>query len=195
MRRTAVTRLEVGDDQRDLLEATIDDCRRGCQLATEMTWPHTTPKNKVQRLAYDAVRERTDLSSQHTILATHQAAEAITGCHEYDRQGRRTSKPEFNSPTGYQRNGDDDAVRQRHVSLRTVAGRVRCALVLAQDDDGYQLAVPRRRPVGGHASTLTPREDTYSLHIGFRRHPTGVEREVLTDQPAEHGRCSGWTSA
>lgn len=53
------------------------------------------------------------------------------------------------------------------------------------DDDRWEVT----------ASTLTPREDTYSLHIGFRRHPTGVEREVLTDQPAEHGRCSGWTSA
>ncbi|RDZ97824.1 transposase, partial [Haloferax sp. Atlit-6N] len=80
VRRTAITRLEVTDEQRDLLEETISEWKRGCQLATDMAWNVCNAKSDVQPLAYDDIREHTDLGSQHAILATHQAAQAITGC-------------------------------------------------------------------------------------------------------------------
>ncbi len=74
VRRTAITRLEVTDEQRNLLEDTISEWKRGCQLATDMAWGKCNAKSDVQPLAYDTVREETDLGSQHAILATHQAA-------------------------------------------------------------------------------------------------------------------------
>jgi putative transposase len=62
-RRTAITRLEVSDEQRDLLEETISEWKRGCQLATDMAWGKCNTKSDVQPLAYDDVREHTDLGS------------------------------------------------------------------------------------------------------------------------------------
>ncbi len=191
VRRTAVTRLEVSDDQQDLLEATIGDYRRGCQLATDMAWPDTNTKSDVQPLAYDAVREQTELGSQHAILATHQAAEAITGCHEHEQQGRRTSKPEFTAPTITYDSRTMTLFDDHTVSLSTVDGRVRCPLVLPQDDDGYQWQFLDDDRWEVTESTLTVRGGTYYLHIGFRRYPTAAEREALSDETAGHGTVLG----
>ena len=93
VRRTAITRLEVTDEQRDLLEETISEWKRGCQLATGMAWGKCNAKSDVQPLAYDTVRDKTDLGSQHAILATHQAAQAITGCIERRSKGKKASPP------------------------------------------------------------------------------------------------------
>ncbi|MDZ7702049.1 MAG: transposase [Halobacteriales archaeon] len=190
-RQPPVTRLKVEDDQQDLLEATIDDYRRGCQLATDMAWPDTNAKSDVQPLAYDAVREETELGSQHAILATHQAAEAITGCHEHERQGRRTSKPEFTAPTVTYDTRTMTLFDDYTVSLSTVDGRVRCPLVLPQKDDGYQWQFLDEDRWEATESTLTVREGTYYLHIGFRRHPTETEREAMTDETAGRGTVLG----
>jgi hypothetical protein len=94
-RRTAITRLSVGDEQRDLLEDTITEWKRGCQIATDLAWGRCNTKSDVQPLAYDSVREDTGLGSQHAILATHQAAQAITGCVERRSKGKKVSKPTF----------------------------------------------------------------------------------------------------
>ena len=94
VRRTAITRLEVTDEQRDLLEETISEWKRGYQLATDMAWGKYNAKSDVQPLAYNDVREHTDLGSQHAVLATHQAAQAITGCLERRSKGKRvTNEP------------------------------------------------------------------------------------------------------
>lgn len=191
VRRTAITRLEVSDDQRDLLKATIDDYRHGCQLATEKAWPGTNAKSDVQTLAYDTVREETNLGSQHTILATHQAAEAITGCNERMDRGQRVSKPEFTASTVTYDTRTMTLFDDYTVSLSTVEGRVKCPIVLPEDGDGYQwqfLADDRWEIT---ESTLTLRKGTYYLHIGFRRHPTESERRALSDEPAEHGTVLG----
>jgi hypothetical protein len=97
VRRTAITRLSVDDEQRKVLETTISEWKRGCQLATEMAWGKCNTKSDVQPLAYDTVRDKTDLGSQHAILATHQAAQAITGCIERRAKGKKVSKP---TPSG-----------------------------------------------------------------------------------------------
>ncbi|MFO7834237.1 MAG: transposase, partial [Halohasta sp.] len=74
VRRTAITRLSVTEEQRELLERTITEWKRGCQLAVEMAWSECHTKRDVQSLAYDTIRDETELGSQHAVLATHQAA-------------------------------------------------------------------------------------------------------------------------
>ena len=101
VRRTAITRLEVTDEQRDLLEDTISEWKHGCQIATDMAWGKYNAKSDVQPLAYDDVREHTDLGSQHAVLATHQAAQAITGCIERRSKGKTISKPTFTAPHAF----------------------------------------------------------------------------------------------
>lgn len=111
-----------------------------------MAWGECQTKGDVQPLAYDTIRNETELGSQHTILATHQAAEAIAGCLKHRSNGRRASRPRFTAPTiTYDRRTmtlfDDDTV-----SLTTTESRVRCRLALPDDEDGYQrqFLIPKR---------------------------------------------------
>lgn len=118
--------LPVSDEQRELLEATIDAYRDGCQLAADIAWPNTNSKSDVQPLAYDSIREDTELGSQHAILATHQAAEAITGCRERRSKGLKASKPRFTAPTVTYDTRTMTLFEDNSVSLSTVESRVRC---------------------------------------------------------------------
>ena len=181
VRRTAITRLEVTDEQRDLLEETITEWKRGCQIATDMAWGECNAKSDVQPLAYDTVREHTDLGSQHAILATHQAAQAITGCLERRSNGKKISKPTFTAPTvKYDTRTltlfDDDTV-----SLSTTESRIRCDLALPDADDGYQRQYLNADEWSVTESTLTARDGNYFLHIGFRRHKTDTDRSTAED--------------
>ena len=181
VRRTAITRLEVTDEQRDLLEETITEWKCGCQLATDLAWGKCNAKSDVQPLAYDDVREHTDLGSQHAILATHQAAQAITGCLERRSKGKTTSKPTFTAPTvKYDTRTmtlfDDDTV-----SLSTTESRVRCPLALPDADDGYQRQYLDSDDWSVTESTLTARDGDYFLHIGFRRGKNETEQNTAED--------------
>ncbi|WP_136717037.1 hypothetical protein [Halorientalis salina] len=135
LRRTAVTRLSVSDEQASLLEETIDSWRRGANIAASVGWNRSeTRKRKLQSLAYDKIRDETDLGSQHAILACFQAAEALKGILDQDESSRGRSKPEFTAPTvTYDANTmtlfDDDTV-----SLSTTENRIRCDLCLPADE-------------------------------------------------------------
>ena len=181
VRRTAITRLEVTDKQRRLLEETLTEWKRGCQLATDMAWGKCNAKSDVQPLAYDDVREHTDLGSQHSILAIRQAAQAITGCIERQKKGKKVSKPTFTAPTvKYDTRTmtlfDDDTV-----SLSTTESRIRCPLALPESSDGYQRKYLDSNEWSVTESTLTARDGDYFLHIGFRRHKNITERETAED--------------
>ena len=192
VRRTAVTRISVSDEQRPLLEATIDAYRDGCQIAANMAWPNTKSKSDVQPLAYDRIRSETELGSQHTILATHQVAEAITGCDELRSKGQKVSKPTFTAPTVTYDTRTMTLFEDNTVSLATVDGRVRCPLVLPQDDDGYQWQFLNDEQWELTESTLTARDGAYYLHVGFRRFRTEQEREANNEAPtAEDGTVLG----
>jgi transposase len=149
-----------------------------------MAWGKCNAKSDVQPLAYDDVREDTDLGSQHAILATHQAAQAITGCIEGRSNGKKVSKPTFTAPTvKYDTRTmtlfDDDTV-----SLSTTESRVRCDLALPDADDGYQQQYLHSDEWGVTESTLTARDGNYFLHIGFRRHKNDTERNTAEDGTA-----------
>jgi IS605 OrfB family transposase len=146
-----------------------------------MAWGTCNAKSDVQPLAYDTVRTHTDLGSQHAILATHQAAQAITGCLERRSNGKTVSKPTFTAPTvKYDTRTmtlfDDDTV-----SLSTTESRVRCDLALPDADDGYQHKYLDSDMWSVTESTLTARDGEYFLHIGFRRHKTDAERNTAED--------------
>lgn len=179
VRRTAVTRLSVEEPQREALEETIREWKRGCQLATEMAWNRCHTKRDVQSLAYDAIREKTTLGSQHAILATHQAADAISGCIERERKGRKTSKPRFTASTVTYHARTMTLFDDGTVSLATVGDRIRCPLALPDDEDGYQWQFLDGDEWELTESTLKARDGTYFLHLGFRRPKT--ERTTAED--------------
>jgi hypothetical protein len=55
--RTASTRLRGEESEQPQPGRTIDEFRRGRQLAVERGFPEGTEKRALQSLAYDAVRE------------------------------------------------------------------------------------------------------------------------------------------
>lgn len=175
-RRTAVTRLRVDPEQRRLLEATVDEWRRAANLAASVGWDaEETAKTKLQSLAYDEVREETALGSQHAILAIHEAAQALASARAVERT-QATSRPSFTAPTvQYDARSmtlfEDDG----SVSLATVESRVRCELVLPDDEDGYQQQYLRDDDWELAASSLTVRDDEFFLHLGFRKPKPPIE--------------------
>lgn len=184
--RTAVTRLEVEESDRRLLEETIDHWRRGCQIATDMAWDSCDNKRGIQSLAYDDIRNRTGLGSQHAILATHQAAEAISSSLEQREKGMRPSKPRFTAPTVRYDSRTMTLFDDHSVSLTTVESRVRCDLALPDAPDGYQFTYLDSASWELTESTLTVRDGDFFLHLGFRR-PSGSHEE----RSAENGAVLG----
>ena len=56
VRRTAISRLSVDGEQRNLLKDTISEWKRGCQLATDMAWGTCNAKSDVRHANHDTVR-------------------------------------------------------------------------------------------------------------------------------------------
>ncbi|RLM53400.1 transposase, partial [Halorubrum sp. Atlit-26R] len=129
----------------------------------------------------DDVREHTDLGSQHAILATHQAAQAITGCIERKAKDKKVSKPAFTAPTVTYDTRTMTVFDDDTVSLSTTESRVRCDLALPDADDGYQRQYLNSDNWSVTESTLTVRDGDYFLHIGFRRPKTDTERNTAED--------------
>lgn len=100
VRRTAITRLAVTDQQRELLEATITDWKTACNIAARIGWrTGETQKSPLQSRSYDKIREETQLGSQHAVLASHHAASALSGFEEIEglEEEYEVSRPEFTS--------------------------------------------------------------------------------------------------
>jgi IS605 OrfB family transposase len=181
VRRTAITRLSVDDEQRNLLEQTIAEYKRGCQIAVDLAWKRCHKKRDVQPLAYEPIRENTTLGAQHAVLATRQAAEAISGCVARRSTGKKACKPTFTAPTVTYDTRSMTLFDNDTVSLSTIENRIRCPLVLPTDEDGYQHQYLDGDDWQVTESTLTARDGEYFLHLGFRRHPTETERNTAED--------------
>ena len=168
-RRTAVTGLSVAPDEATRLGELVDEWRRGCQLAVNEAWGVCHTRSEVQQLTYDELRERTALGSQHVVLATHRAAEAIKRA-----RARGGSKPEFTGPAVTFDTRTMTVFDDRSISLTTTGDRVRCDLDLPADG-GYQsqyLDDERWEPA---KSTLHYRDGEFDIHLGFRTPRPDVE--------------------
>lgn len=170
LRRTAITRLDVDEPGRRALLSVIEEWKRGCQLAVNEAWGVCHTRSDVQRLAYDEIRARTDLRSQHAVLATHQAAEAIKRALAAGEAGQPSSKPEFSRPTVVYDSRTLTVFDDDTASLTTTGERVTCDLVAPADayqrrylddpdDEGWEPA----------KSTLHYRDGAFVLHLGFRK--------------------------
>lgn len=170
LRRAAITRLRVSDEQAKLLEDTISEWHKGCNIAAEIGWDeYEHDSYSLQDLAYYDVREETRLGSQHAILATHQAADALQSVHELHENGQHVSKPRFTSPTVTYDANTMTVFDDETVSLSTTESRVRCKMVLPEDEDGFQYEFLENEAWELATSTLTARDGEYFLHLGFRR--------------------------
>lgn len=172
LRRTAITRLRLTDEQRQLLEGTITEWQAACNISSRIGWKHDeTRKTKLQDLAYEVVREETELGSQHAILATHQAAAALSGVKQVEKSSADydTSRPEFTSETVKYDSRSMTVFGDGTVSLATTDQRINCGLALPSDEDGYQAQYLEDDSWEVTESTLSERDGDYYLHLGFRK--------------------------
>ncbi|WP_137286568.1 RNA-guided endonuclease InsQ/TnpB family protein [Halorussus salinisoli] len=161
-RRTAVTGLSVSPTDATRLRELVEEWKRGCQLAVNEAWGVCHTRSEVQQLAYDRLREETTLGSQHAVLATHRAAEAIKRASQ-----RNGEKPEFTSPTVAFDTRTMTVFDDRTVSLTTTGERVRCDLKLSADG-GYQSRYLDDEDWEPAKSTLFYRDGEFTFHLGFR---------------------------
>ncbi|MFC4448601.1 RNA-guided endonuclease InsQ/TnpB family protein [Halorussus aquaticus] len=161
-RRTAVTGLSVSPTDATRLRELVAEWKRGCQLAVNEAWGVCHTRSEVQQLTYDRLREETALGSQHAVLATHRAAEAIKRARK--REGQ---KPEFTTPTVAFDTRTMTVFDDRTVSLTTTGERVRCDLKLPADG-GYQSQYLDDEEWEPAKSTLHYRDGEFDFHVGFR---------------------------
>ncbi|OKY78388.1 MAG: IS element related protein [Candidatus Methanohalarchaeum thermophilum] len=94
MRRTVKIRLDLGQNQRELLQKTIEQFKQACQKVVDYGWNKdglkTYQKNKLHKATYDKIREDTDLPANLVIRARDRASEAIKGCVEKLKKGERS---------------------------------------------------------------------------------------------------------
>ncbi|WP_158057901.1 RNA-guided endonuclease InsQ/TnpB family protein [Halorussus halophilus] len=185
-RRTAITRLQASEEQSKLLEQTISDYTKACQLAGNKAWPDCTSKRRVQSVAYDSIRDTTGLGSQHAILASHQAATAVAACQSRLENGYAASKPSFTAPTIRYDSRTMTLFEDGTVSLSTIESRIRCSLVLPSEADGYQHRFLESDSWELTESTLTRRDGGWFLHLGFRG-----PRKDTEDSTVENGTVLG----
>jgi predicted transposase len=138
VRRTAVVKLAVSDEQRDALHRTAEQYLYCANRTAGYCWSDTsyteckTNQRQVRDALYSDLREETDLQAQLVQAAIRRAVEAINGGVERWKKGQRVSRPTFTAETM-----DYDArsatVYRNEVSLATVEGRVEPSFVLPSD--------------------------------------------------------------
>ena len=115
------------------------------------------------------------------VLATHQVAEAITGCIERRSRGLKASKRTFTAPTVTYEIRTRTIFDHESVSLTTTENQVCVGIVLPTEDDGYQQQYLDSDEWSVTESTLTARNGEFFLHIGCRRYKNEIEQNTAED--------------
>ena len=135
VRRTAVMKLGVSDEQRDALHRTAEQYLYCANRTANYCWSDTsyteckTNKRRVRDALYDDLREETELHSQLVQAAIRRAVEAVKGVVERWKKGQRVSQPTFTAET-IDYDARSATFYRNKASLATVEGRVELPFVL-----------------------------------------------------------------
>jgi IS605 OrfB family transposase len=176
MRRTAVVKLDVSDDQRDALHRTAEQYLYCANRTAAFCWNDDsfttckTKKRQVRDALYADLREETELQAQLVQAAIRRAVEAVKACVERWKKGQRVSCPTFTSETmDYDRRSG--TFYRRKVSLATVDGRIEPSFVLPSGSPTPYERYVLSEDYEFRESTLRydPTDDEFYLHISTRR--------------------------
>ena len=151
VRRTAVVKLAVSDEQRDALHRTAEQYLYCANRTAKFCWNDTsytkckTNKRQVRDALYSDLREETELQAQLVQAAIRRGVEAINGVVERWKKGQRVSRPTFTAETMDYDTRSATFYRNK-TSLSTVEGRVELPFVLPST---------ARRPTNGTRSPRT----------------------------------------
>lgn len=138
VRRTAVVKLSVSDEQRDAFHTTTEQFLYCANVAAEFCWSNrhhddcVTSKAKAERALYADLKADTDLTANLVQKAIRRAVEAVKGCVERWKKRQRVSKPHFDSWSIVYDKRSATFFRDR-ASLSTVNGRAECDFVFPAD--------------------------------------------------------------
>ena len=187
VRRTAVVKLAVSDEQRDALHRTAEQYLYCANRTADYCWSDTcyteckTNRRRVRDALYSELREQTDLQAQLVQAAIKRSVEAIKSVTERWKKGQRISRPTFSAETM-----DYDArsatFYRNKVSLSTVEGRVEPTFVLPADSPTPYERCVLSEDYEFRESTLRydAVTDEFYLHISMRR-IDGDDAEVPAD--------------
>jgi putative transposase len=187
VRRTAVVKLAVSDEQRDALHRTADQYLYCANRTSEYCWSNTsharckTNKREVRDALYSELREETDLQAQLVQAAIRRAVEAVKSCVERWKNGQRVSRPTFTAET-MDYDTRSATFSRNKVSLATVAGRVEPSFVLPADGPTpyEQYVLSEDYEVRESTLRYDAATDEFYLHISTRR-SDGDDPEVPAD--------------
>ena len=186
--RTVPIKLDVGESAADLLHQTTDHFLDAANYVVDVAWEpdwKITSKQKLHDLTYYDVRDDSPLPANLVQAARNRAAEAVKGCVERWKQGKKASKPRFTS-----RFASYDArtvtVNDDHATLATIDGRVTAEFVLPDEqrdtphsaylfNDDYEV-----KGATLHYDTV---EGCFSLHV---RTKPAVENDDASTGDTKH---------
>ncbi len=186
VRRTAVVKLAVSDEQRDALDRTAEQYLYCANRTADYCWSDTsytecqTNKREVRDALYSELREETDLQAQLVQAAIKRAVEAVKACVERWKKGQRVSQPAFTAETMDYDTRSATFYRNK-VSLATVEGRVEPSFVLPADSPTPYERYVLSEEFEFRESTLRydATTDEFYLNISTRR--TDSDDEVSED--------------
>jgi IS605 OrfB family transposase len=136
VRRTVPVKLDVTDEQADLLHETIDEFLWAANYVVDAAWDGEWAETRSAVLhdaTYDEVREQTRLHSNHVQSARDRAADAIKSVVAKWSKGEYASLPTFTAPF-CEYNQRNATFHDDHASLSTVDGRVTAEYILPDEN-------------------------------------------------------------
>jgi len=176
VRRTAVVKLAVSDEQRDVLHRTAEQYLYCANRTADYCWSNTsyteckTNKRQVRDALYDDLRNETGLQAQLVQAAIKRAVEAIKSGVERWKKGQRVSCPTFTVKTMDYDLRSATFYRNK-VSLATVEDRLEPSFVLPADSPTPYERYVLSEDYEIRESTLRHDavDDEFYLHISTRR--------------------------
>ena len=138
VRRTAVVKLAVSDEQRDALHRTAEQYLYCANRTADYCWSDTsdteckTNKRQVRDALYSELRAETTLQAQLVQAAIRRGLEAVKGVIERWKKGQRVSCPTFTAETMDYDTRSATFYRNK-ASLATVEDRVEPSFILPAD--------------------------------------------------------------
>mgnify|MGYP000379631488 CR=1 FL=1 len=199
VRRTAPVKLVVPDEHRDDLHESARQFLHCANRAAEFCWSgHSytecvTANTTARDALYNELREETELTANLVQEAIRRAVQAVTGCVERWKQGKRVSQPEFTSWSMLYDKRSATFYRNK-VSLSTINGRVECEFELPSDSPTPYEEYVLSEEFEFRASTLQydAVDDEFYFHITTRKYDSdrdGESSEVSED--TEHQTVLG----
>jgi len=187
VRRTAVVKLAVSDEQRDALHRTAEQYLYCANRTADYCWTDTsyteckTNKRQVRDVLYSDLRAETNLQAQLVQAAIRRAVEAVKGVIERWKKGQRVSCPTFTAETMDYDTRSATFYRNK-VSLATVEGRVEPSFILPADSPTPYERYVLSEDYEFRESTLRydAATDEFYLNISTRR-IDGDDAEVPAD--------------